>query len=82
MWKELAQAATTIAVVGVWPRPHDAHIWEPLASTPARIIYCGGPCGAQEYKDWAKRYRSGRKDTVLQGYFLAEFDTICKAVGL
>ena len=82
MWKKLAQTATTIAVVGVRPRRNDAHVWEPLASTPARIIYCGGPCAAPEYKDWAKRYRSGRKDTVLQGYFLAEFDTICKAVGL
>ena len=82
IWKELAQAATTIAVAGVRPRHHDAHIWEPLASTPARIIYCGGPSGAPEYEDWAESYRSGRKDTVLQGHFRDEFDTICKAVGL
>lgn len=80
----LATSASLIAIIGLSAsaRPRDAHIWEPLARTPARIIYCGGPCGAKEYTSWASESRAGRQDLVLEGYFREEFDAICRQVGL
>lgn len=81
-WKQSVASAESVAVVGARVRPHDAHIWDPLAGTPAHITYCGGPTGAEEFRAWAKLSRAGRQDTVLQGYLCDEFDAICNAVGL
>jgi hypothetical protein len=81
-FEALASSASSIVVIGLSIRPRDVHIWAPLARTPARIIYCGGPRGAKEYRSWSKESRAGRQDVVLEGYFRDEFDTICREVGL
>ncbi|MBI1986755.1 MAG: hypothetical protein HYS70_00180 [Nitrospinae bacterium] len=81
-WAALATSAKTIVVVGVRVRPHDNHIWKPLSSTSARIVYCGGPSGSPEYLSWASAARAGRADRVLNGYFRDEFATICAEAGL
>ena len=81
-WKQLALSAETIAVVGVRVRPHDNHIWDPIGTTPARIIYCAGAGAATEYVAWAARTRPGNQDVVLNGVFRDEFDRICAEVGL
>jgi hypothetical protein len=48
LWEELAKGTTTLIIVGVKVRDHDHHIWDPVASTVARVIYCAGPsCGAR-----------------------------------
>jgi hypothetical protein len=81
-WRELAQAADTVAVVGVRVRPHDDHIWAPLASTSARIVYCGGPSAAAGYEAWEAQVRPKGRDRVLKGYFREEFETICHEMEL
>lgn len=81
-WRVLATYATTIVVVGVRVRPHDDHIWGPIAESDARIVYCGGPGGASEYENWANQARPSKSDRVLTKYFQEEFQTICSEIGL
>ena len=81
-WRELAASATTVVIVGVRVRPHDAHVWAPIATTGARVVYCGGASGASEYRSWAATTRAGRADRVLDGYFRDEFAAICSEAGL
>ena len=81
-FEALTSSASLIAIIGVSVRPRDAHIWDPLAQTPAKMIYCGGRCGAKEYTNWSKECRADRGDIVLQGCFQDEFETICREVGL
>lgn len=81
-WRDLAANAETIVVVGVRVRPHDDHIWAPIAATNARVVYCGGPAGAPEYSTWAAETRANRGDVVLPGYFREEFGRICREAGV
>lgn len=81
-WRELAVNATSVVAVGVRLRPHDDHIWSPIANTHARVIYCAGATGASEYRSWASSKRSGRDDLVLEGYFRDEFSVLCEEAGL
>jgi hypothetical protein len=81
-WSELAARASTIVIVGVRVRPHDSHLWDDLARTKARIVYCGGPSGASEYSSWASSARKGEKDRILSGYFKSDFGEICREAGL
>lgn len=81
-WRELALNATTLVIVGVRVRPHDDHIWTPVATSGARVVYCGGPSAAAEYSRWASRARVQRSDLVLEGYFRDQFATICAEAGL
>ncbi len=81
-WRELAANADVVLIIGVRVRPHDDHIWDPIADAEARLVYCGGPTGASEYRSWAAATRLGRSDRVLEGYFREEFDVICEEAGL
>jgi len=81
-WRDIAEGATTIVIVGVRVRPHDEHVWAPISISSAKVVYCGGPSGASEYRAWAATNRSRREDRVLEGYFLDEFSTICAEAGL
>ncbi|KPJ55450.1 MAG: hypothetical protein AMS16_04255 [Planctomycetes bacterium DG_58] len=78
----LAHSASVVGIIGVNVRSRDAHIWGPLADTPARIVYCARASGARHYSVWAEEHRPNRGDTLLLGDFEDEFDTICDAVGL
>jgi hypothetical protein len=79
---DLVSSASGVAIVGVRVNERDAHLWGPLARTQARIVYCGGTCGAKQYAQWRENCRKGRNDEVLDGYFGPEFDRICSEVGL
>lgn len=81
-WSALASSAKTIVVIGVQVRPHDDHIWNPIAASPARVVYCSGPSAADGYADWAKTHRVTQNDRVLKGYFKEEFDPLCCELGL
>ena len=69
-------------IVGVRVRPHDGHIWQPVAACSGRVIYCSGPEGAIEYATWAKEARVGNTDLVCDGFFREEFERLCEEVGL
>jgi hypothetical protein len=79
---ELARHAAPLIIVGVKVRDHDHHIWDPVASTGGRVIYCAGPAAALEYEEWARRRRPGREDVALRGYFTDEFFSLCAHAGL
>lgn len=82
-WNQLCATATTIAIVGVHPRVHDSHIWGPLSSAFARIVFCGGPEGGTAFEAWKRATnRTNTSDTILDGYFAGEFNNLCASIGL
>lgn len=81
-WTELASSAETICVVGIKVRPHDTHVWEALAKTSGRIVYCAGPSAADEYRAWAAMVGRNDRDLLLPGYFRDEFNRICTELSL
>ncbi len=74
--KELVMKAEKIAIIGIRIREHDLHIWEPLSSTNAKIIYCSGGEDAEKYNIWRQEKTQRDKDILLSGYWNNEFDTI------
>lgn len=81
-WAALAQSASTVVIVGVKVREHDRHIWDPVATTPATVVYSAGPTAALEFDDWARRRRVGMPSVALRGYFADEFDALRGHAGL
>lgn len=76
---KLVLSAQTVAIIGVKVRAHDAHIWDPLAQSPARLVYCAGAEGAKKFECWAAK--CGRKnDRVIRAYWADGFDEICEAI--
>lgn len=81
-FNKLVNDADNIAIIGIMVRKHDEHIWNSLASTSARIIYCAGSSGKQ-YTRWAKKNRKNFKnDLILDGYWDVNFDEICSNIEL
>jgi len=81
-WSQLAAEAQNIIVVGVKVRQHDAHIWDPIGSTNARIIYCCGAAAAAEYRTWSASVRNGFNDLVFDEYFRDRYADICAELKL
>ena len=77
-----SKAREMVAIVGVRVHPVDAHIWEPLAVTRARLVYCGGESGGSEFSQWAERVGRTGLDRVLEGYFADSFDVLLRELGL
>ena len=78
---QAANDAKEIVVIGVRVREHDAHIWQPIAASSARVTYCSGSAGG-EFKTWAKRTRAGKESVDLHGRFDERFEQICAAIGV
>lgn len=81
-WQALATNARTVVIVGVRVRPNDAHIWEAIAASQARVVYSGGRQGGAEYAAWANSARDGKADRVCEGFFKEEFTRLCEEAGL
>jgi hypothetical protein len=81
-YKDLVGEADNIAIIGLKVREHDKHIWEPLANTKAKLIYCSGKEGADEFSKWVSEHRTGKNDVVLRGFFKECFDELCQCVKL
>jgi len=80
-FKKLVGTAPTVAIIGLKVREHDAHIWDPLRETSARIIYCSGETAGDEFCCWARA--AGRKgDEVLPVFWDDGFRTICSGLGI
>jgi len=80
--RDLVLGAEQIAIVGMRVRSHDQHIWDPLAETNGKIIYCGGRSGGEEFELWRQEKRGTKSDSILGGYFAESFDEICSSIGL
>jgi len=76
-FEQMVRSAELIVVVGVQVMEHDNHIWSPLEKTDAKIVYCSGS-GDESFKSWAKKFRRGKNDECLPGYFLDNFGNLCK----
>ncbi len=81
-FRQLVAEAEIIAVVGVRVRSVDTHIWGPLATTSAHLVYCAGPSGAAECRVWAEKERTGRSDIILDGYFADSLGNLIAELGL
>lgn len=81
-WADLCSTAKEIYLIGIKPRDNDSHIWDPLAKTPAKIIYCGGTKGAKRFKEWSRLVNRSSENLVLDGYFQDEFEEICGMIGI
>lgn len=79
---ELVRHAGKIAIVGMRVHEVDLHIWEPLAMTSAKLLYCSGDGG--EFSAWQTRVgRRPESDELLTGmYFRDGFETILKFLDL
>lgn len=78
---DLVRSAPVVAIVGVKVRPHDQHIWNPLAQTSARLVYCAGESAVPEFEQWKKDY--GRmEDQAIPAKWDDRFDEICRAISL
>ncbi len=80
-WADYCTKAKTIVIIGIKPRIHDEHIWKPLAVTQAKIVYCGGKDGLNDFNEWKLRTKRVSQDIVLNGHFKEEFDKICMHIG-
>jgi len=81
-WAKLASEADTIVIVGVRVRPLDSHIWDPVAKSHAKVVFCAGKSAGQEFETWVSTERIGKDNRALSGYFLEEFNAICEEAGL
>ncbi len=81
-WAEVSVSASKIIILGVGVRSHDSHIWDPIAKSPAQVIYCGGQKGADEFCSWASDVRSEADDKILKGFFCDEYENLCKELGI
>ena len=77
--KELIAGANLVLIIGVRIREHDKHLWEPLATTFAGLLYCAGQTGAHEFESWREESRIHTDDRVLPGYFSHHFGDIVYA---
>lgn len=81
-YTEFVSNSDLIAIVGLMLREHDEHIWDPLKSTSARIIYMSGKSSGDKFKKWIEKYRSDNKDIILPYYFFEGFEKLCNIMGL
>lgn len=71
--------AETIVIIGVKVREHDRHIWGPLQSTSATLVYCTPDSASiREFESWALATRPHSKDVKLRSSFQDAFDEICR----
>ena len=78
---DVVRNASVIGIVGVKVRPHDTHIWGPLAGTSAKLVYCAGKDAAAQFRTWSRDARS-TKDHAFPTYWKDSFDAICQEVGI
>ena len=81
-YRVLVTGADRVAIVGVTVRPHDDHLWQPLAESAADLTFCAGEAAADVFLEWAESNRPGRVNQAYRSYFSESFDKICEAVGL
>jgi hypothetical protein len=81
-WRDIAEHASVIGLVGLRVRPHDNHIWDPLSSTSAKLVYCSGSRSGVEFEEWTADVRPGANDLMISSYFDDAFDQLCEELSL
>jgi len=75
-YREAVMSSEKIAIIGLKVRPHDSHIWGPLAETPAEIIYCAGEQSIEEFLTWSRNQRPHLTSRTLPGNFNSKFNDL------
>ena len=78
IFNELVTNAENIVIVGIRVRPHDKHIWDQLAKSSAKILYCSGTDSGIKFEYWSKD--NSRNDKVMYSYWQENFDSICNFI--
>jgi hypothetical protein len=76
-WAASVASAAAVICIGVRPWPEDCHIWEPLASTPAVLLFVGGK---SEFDAWAAAHRSNPSEHIANR-FDSGFHPLLKRLG-
>lgn len=81
-WRAITEQASVIGLVGIRVRSHDDHIWGPLSSTSAKLVFCSGSRSGREFEDWAANVRPDASDLVIPSYFDDALDQLCEELSL
>lgn len=65
-WADAIEDASKIAVIGVYPQPHDTHIWDIISDSDAQIFYIGSQ---DAFEEWCDDNRPDGKDTFVSNRF-------------
>lgn len=76
-WRAVVAEAETVAVVGVYPNPADAHLWDALAATPGALLYVGNKAA---FGKWASEHRGRRESRVLAASFDEGFQQLINEI--
>lgn len=81
-FSELILEANTIILVGIHVREYDRHVWTPLASTKAKLVYLSGQKAGEEFFAWKNKCRKNEQDVIVSCYFKEGFSDLLKYVDL
>jgi hypothetical protein len=76
--KELIINVENVFVIGIKIREHDTHIWDIIKETNAKFIYCSGMNEKSEFDRWVTKYRFGKENSFIDGFWSEKFDDIYK----
>lgn len=76
-WATAVREAECIGIIGVAPNVADAHLWQPLAETNARIVVIGDK---NAYAKWADNHRGSKETSFVGTKFEAALSDFAKAM--
>jgi hypothetical protein len=81
-YRDLVMSSEKIALIGLKVRPHDRHIWDPLAETSAKLIYCAGDSSVEEFLTWSREHRLHLTSHIFPGNFNSEFNDLLREMDI
>lgn len=82
LFRNQCETADIIIVIGIQYREHDTHVWDSLARTNGKVVYCSGYSAIKGFVEWQKKQKKKIKRKIFKGYFRDEFEKICKIAGV
>jgi hypothetical protein len=73
-WRDQVASAESVVLVGVAPNAGDAHLWDALAGTKARLLYVSPD--TTPFEAWSKSHRPGRPTEALASTFADAIDRL------
>lgn len=64
-WSRMVLTARLVLVIGVKFTPEDHHIWEPLTSTPATVLFVGSEAS---FRDWTSSDNGGDRRFICRQF--------------
>lgn len=76
-WATAVREAECVGIIGVAPNVADAHLWQPLGETDARIVVIGD---TNAYAKWGDDHRGSKETIIVGSKFEAALPAFAKAV--